>query len=361
MERLTQQQLQVLLRFVRGFYACHDRDAFISYFLYGISTLIPVELAAFAEIDGGGRVVDVRAEPSPTVLSGFRQLFEQYFPQHPHFIYYRQSNDASAMKLSNFLTRQQFHALKLYSDFYKPMNVEHVMSVMLPDLRPGLLVVSLHRGHRDFSERDRLALNLLQPHLVQAYANAEAIRNMRQEVGLLGQAMEARDQGIALLTKDGRVRLINSRAQRWLAEYFGRSSQHADRLPDGFRAWLTHQEISLNGTDDVPLPRKPFVVEQKGERLVIRHLCETDHCILLMEQQPISVRPAAFTPLGLTGREAEVLLWVSQGKTNVEVATILGLSSRTVQKHLEHIFKKLGVETRVAATRALALGAFSER
>jgi DNA-binding CsgD family transcriptional regulator len=52
---------------------------------------------------------------------------------------------------------------------------------------------------------------------------------------------------------------------------------------------------------------------------------------------------------GLTDRETEVLAWVAQGKTNYEVAKILGGSPRTVQKHLEHIFQKLGVETRTAA------------
>jgi DNA-binding CsgD family transcriptional regulator len=53
--------------------------------------------------------------------------------------------------------------------------------------------------------------------------------------------------------------------------------------------------------------------------------------------------------LGLTHREAEVLSWVADGKTNAEVGEILGVSSRTIQKHLEHIFEKLGVETRTAA------------
>ena len=53
--------------------------------------------------------------------------------------------------------------------------------------------------------------------------------------------------------------------------------------------------------------------------------------------------------LGLTVREAEVLLWVSQGKANSDVATILGMSEKTVKIHLGHIFEKLNVETRTAA------------
>jgi DNA-binding CsgD family transcriptional regulator len=60
----------------------------------------------------------------------------------------------------------------------------------------------------------------------------------------------------------------------------------------------------------------------------------------------------------LTAREREVLCWLAAGKTNAQIALILGMSTRTVQKHLEHIFVKLGVETRTAAiARVLGLGA----
>jgi DNA-binding NarL/FixJ family response regulator len=63
--------------------------------------------------------------------------------------------------------------------------------------------------------------------------------------------------------------------------------------------------------------------------------------------------PAA-TPAAsrLTARETEVLLWVARGKTNRDIAEILGMSPRTVNKHLEHVFEKLGVETRTAAAAA---------
>lgn len=58
--------------------------------------------------------------------------------------------------------------------------------------------------------------------------------------------------------------------------------------------------------------------------------------------------------LGLTPRVAEVLLWVAQGKTNPEIASILGISESTVKKHMIEIMQKLGVETRTAASlRAL--------
>jgi DNA-binding NarL/FixJ family response regulator len=65
-----------------------------------------------------------------------------------------------------------------------------------------------------------------------------------------------------------------------------------------------------------------------------------------------SVEP--LVKLGLTHRVAEVLLWVAQGKTNGDIAQILGISESTVKKHLLEIFQTLSVETRTAATlRAL--------
>jgi Response regulator containing a CheY-like receiver domain and an HTH DNA-binding domain len=58
--------------------------------------------------------------------------------------------------------------------------------------------------------------------------------------------------------------------------------------------------------------------------------------------------------LGLTRRATDTLLWLAQGKTNADTATILGITESTVKKHVQEIFEKLGVETRGAATvRAL--------
>jgi len=54
--------------------------------------------------------------------------------------------------------------------------------------------------------------------------------------------------------------------------------------------------------------------------------------------------------LGLTGREADVLLWVAQGKSNGDIATILGMSEKTVKQHLGSVFQKIGVEGRTAAS-----------
>ena len=70
-----------------------------------------------------------------------------------------------------------------------------------------------------------------------------------------------------------------------------------------------------------------------------------------------AVPATQWAPLpGLTEREWEVIRWLATGKTDRDIGEILGISARTVHKHLQHIYEKLGVETRTAAVaRALNL------
>jgi DNA-binding NarL/FixJ family response regulator len=72
--------------------------------------------------------------------------------------------------------------------------------------------------------------------------------------------------------------------------------------------------------------------------------------LLRTAAQPDFTSPAPLLALGLTPREAEVLLWAAQGKGNADIAIILEMSVPTVKKHLEHIFSKIGVENRSSAT-----------
>jgi DNA-binding NarL/FixJ family response regulator len=72
------------------------------------------------------------------------------------------------------------------------------------------------------------------------------------------------------------------------------------------------------------------------------------------EFKPDFSSPKPLLALGLTPRATETLLWLAQGKTNSDIATILGITESTVKKHVQEMFDKLGVETRgAAALRAL--------
>ena len=97
-------------------------------------------------------------------------------------------------------------------------------------------------------------------------------------------------------------------------------------------------------------------VNRSGLLLTIHFIPESGRGYLLLTTTRQKPEAANGSVLTLTGREQEVVALVAAGKTNIEIGILLKISSRTVQKHLENIFQKLGVETRTAvAVRALAL------
>jgi DNA-binding CsgD family transcriptional regulator len=141
-----------------------------------------------------------------------------------------------------------------------------------------------------------------------------------------------------VLDVQGRIAWRSPQATRWLAQAFA-----APDADDGTAMrWLAG--VPAGGEDAVPLP--------DGSRLLARHLGPSwlAETMLLLAVLPPGVPSTSRMPTtALTPREAEVLSWLAKGKTNRDIADILGMSPRTVNKHLEHIYEKLGVETRTAA------------
>ena len=95
----------------------------------------------------------------------------------------------------------------------------------------------------------------------------------------------------------------------------------------------------------------PLVVERDETRLrVTRVSRESDGTSnLLLEEKRDSEATKRLLALGLTPREAEVLIWVARGKSSGEIAVILNARTGTISKHLDHIYQKLGVENRTSA------------
>ena len=87
---------------------------------------------------------------------------------------------------------------------------------------------------------------------------------------------------------------------------------------------------------------------------MLRHREKEEAALQSAEFKPNFDSSKPLESLGLSEREAEVLLWVAQGKSNPEIAMILGISEKTVKVHMGHIFEKLGTGNRNSATlRAL--------
>ncbi len=157
-------------------------------------------------------------------------------------------------------------------------------------------------------------------------------------------ALDASGRHMLAVNQEGTVLWSTPQATRLLAQ-----CQQADRLQlDGetveLADWLARC-LTPEGGAPIPVPDSEARVEASliGELSENEYLLSLSRCLTVPPEQLLRER------LGLTQRQSEVLYWVSNGKSNREIAIILDMSPRTVNKHLEQVFLKLGVENRTSA------------
>lgn len=152
---------------------------------------------------------------------------------------------------------------------------------------------------------------------------------------------------IALRPGDGRVLWQTPLARELMERHFGGTAQGLAHAPEGLCAWVRARIADEGGGASASWS------SVAGTRRLQCSLhpasAEDEWLVVLTESDNGAAVEALALRFRLTAREAEVLYWVAQGKTNRDVGEILGTSPKTVTKHLEHVFEKLGVETRTAA------------
>ncbi|WP_100637102.1 response regulator [Marinomonas polaris] len=155
-------------------------------------------------------------------------------------------------------------------------------------------------------------------------------------------ALDSMGQYLMTTTYAGGIAWATPQTYALLAKARASSEWQSTELALQIRLWLAHQPVvgnvlKLSGLE-YPLALKMMGVTEQKEVL------------LRLEDGDKPAGPALLKKeLDLTDRESEVLHWIANGKTNREIAEILEMSPRTVNKHLEQIFPKLGVENRTSA------------
>lgn len=206
------------------------------------------------------------------------------------------------------------------------------------------VVEGLRAGGVDYVTKP-LVLDELLARIGAHLATARVARSAHAALDSAGSYLLALDGG-------GRVLWCTPQAQRLIEALRPPGSPPDGSLPPG--PWLGRL---LAG-------EAPMLVEAEGGTVRLTPLGRTgpdEHLVRLEAVRPETVEAAGAAlrqAYPLTAREAEVLVWIARGKSNRDIGTILGLSPRTVNKHLEGIYTKLGVENRasaaVLATQAIA-------
>lgn len=330
MVALAARDSERVLRFVAEAEKLGGDDPFTPRFLEALGTLIPADWIGYEERDFarseclvsydfpafedvyGGLEFDVCAAREENPLR--RHHLDGHF---------------EATRLLDLLPPQALRRTRYHGLVLAPLGVTDILTVAIPSHPSRSKRFLFDRKGGSFSQRDRYLLDALQPHLGRVWRTARTRRRLRAALATLASASEQDPRGLIVVTPDGRIDFASPPARRLIREHFAMPPE--GELPPTLAQWLH---------SDSPMLTRQFAdrcltIERSGDTLLLEEV----------RDEP-----------GLTPREHQILTLVAQGKTNPQIAEILWIAPRTVRKHLENIYAKLGVHTRTAAvTRLLGI------
>jgi len=171
-------------------------------------------------------------------------------------------------------------------------------------------------------------------------ANARLTQSARAALDVSGRFLLA-------VNRQGKIMWATPQAQKLLSDNLAVGTNDELVLPHPMLQWLEQAQKGKAGSKTQAMASFP-----NNQQLRLQYMSKLgpNEFLLRLAKDSSTNTPAEFSSeLGLTTREGEVLSWLSKGKTNRDIAQILGLSPRTVDKHLQQIYAKLGVENRTAA------------
>ena len=328
--------------FLKQLYALQDESSLIQVIVAGLSRLIGGNNYFVSEHDPVRRIplnaCFKYASSRPDLLLEVCETGAMN--DHPIWELVQKSNGRS-IAISDIMTPQKWSNHMIYRELLREDYVKDHLSVDIRMSAQHYLTIGVCRDKRGFRDQDRLLLEQLLPHFEQAYANAKAVGN--------SDLMRRRKQAAVTtfkVSKSGSLVVGEASVAKRLRHLNGAAAKSALRNLD---AWLKHQVDKMNrgSLDDLTLPHR---VSNHHQIMEFRlHRKWGGHEYLLSQRLVNDAKDRLGT---LTVRENEVLHWICEGKTNPEIAIILGLSIFTVKDHLKQIFRKLGVDNRTAAARA---------
>ena len=351
MERLRSKDARLLLDAAWELHAHRDLRTLPELLLHLVPRLVRSEITGYNELNpGAGRFVAL-ANPAELDMMKLGPRMLPYVGEHPLIRHAEETGDSTPLRISDFLPRQRFRETGLYREFYRDLGVEYQLALPIVLRLPLIVAMSASRRNSDFTARDQTMFRLLQPHVQEAYSRLELRHQLNTQVH--DQSRVLSGLRTAYLVLDHRQRIVRAQdhAREWLQQYFGTSAPESAlplRLGQFVRAELDRTRASSDGP---PAFHRSWIVESLDCELRIEVLTEPHEgeTRVVLSERPRGESTAALRNLGLSAREAEVLLWLCRGKSNPEIGRILGISRRTVHKHLERVFHRLGVENRTAA------------
>ena len=348
MSSLESVDLHAILDIVAALQAPRCREGLARHIIPQLAKLLGSEITSYNEVNPVSRQVSGFIDPDEFDIAALTATLERYMHDHPVIMHNQATGKGDAMRISDFISQRELHDTALYQELYRPMGVEFQISMTLPTRRPLIAALVFNRKLSDFSDRDRNLLNTLRPHLTAAFDTARFTSRLEKRLTRQTSVLEHLPEGIVVLNGVSRVEFWTQKARLWMGKYFPGAARNPGALPECVAAWL-RQGNTVEGELADP---EPVFTKLRGEDYLQLRLIRAEpfgRMLVLSESCPTkSAKP--LEALGLTQRQAEILLHIAHGCGNEEIARRLHISVRTVQKHLESVFKILKVNSRTAAS-----------
>lgn len=318
--------------------------------LEAVRAVVDCDFITFDSFGGDGQYIDTRWNSddsilTPELLNEFGRLFNASPAEHPlsHLLTER---PFKIEKFSDFVTTREFKKTAIYNEFFRLIDILHQTAFVVTTDTGAAITCAINRLKPDFNERERLLLQLLAPQLAASIRTSIELRKMNERQCLYDGALAKLARAIVGVTRNGNISFASEFGERLIVKYFGESGT-GKTLPQQLADWIPSASASSRPE---ALSTPHFICRAGGSQLRIDLLStEQQGVFSLLLFESSNLDPGLLRELGLTNREAEILNWVAQGKNDEIIALLCNISTRTVNKHLEHIYRKLGVESRLSA------------
>ena len=196
--------LRHAVRLVDGLTELDDPEGFAGLALPGLARLVGCDSLSFTVLGAKAGQVSVTRHPDGISSPGSVAAFAAYVHEHPLVNHYRKTGDARPVMISDFLSRQDFHRLNLYGEYFRWIPVEYQIGFGLPAAGSAIIGIALNRAESDFTEDERDLLNVIRVPLTTALERARQRQRAREG---LAAATSSAFPGLADLT-DREIRIL---------------------------------------------------------------------------------------------------------------------------------------------------------
>jgi DNA-binding CsgD family transcriptional regulator len=334
---LSQKDCKSLLDCIQELHSFRSQSSLLDWLLESaLPRLIPSDWLSYNDVDlrNPKNTVSIITDQARSALAPLLPRFTEVVHQHPLVIGQMQADDFPVQKISDFLTEEAYHKLELYRDVYRHLGVEYQIALPVKSAPDHIAAFALSRQQRDYTERDRAILEMLRPHLVIAFNNLALAAESKIVLEGAVMALDELCSATIIVDRTNHILYHTGPGLQWIG------ATYPGVLPERISGWLRSGGLAAS-TETITLQSDACQI-----RIRVAPTSSPDRLLLVLTQEKDWPSMALTLDLGLTKREFEVADWIRQGKATADIATIIGVSPRTIHKHVEHIYEKLGVETR---------------